>query len=340
MLCVKARHFNVYARVAHLPCRQRCVAAVCPLLKLLDNAGLRTQNGGVHITGFPVHGASKSSHPVFTRAGLVIAVILFVACSGNPRDVAVRGGMTETEIAGTAFRHVVFEKPGILPDGSLHIYIEGDGRPWINGRIPAADPTPADPLALRLMAEDTTDAVYIGRPCYFGTATDPGCGADSWTSGRYSSDVIASMAAVAGKLINRGAYRDVVLIGYSGGGVIALLLAPSTPRLAGLLTVAANLDTAAWTELHGYLPLDGSENPAVDGSTLPDGVVHVQVIGGRDDVVPASVTESYSAHKGGLEVWQYPQYDHGCCWVAIWPELLTRFAAYQEHKNALSAFAQ
>ena len=256
---------------------------------------------------------------------IAMLVALLVACSANPRDVALRNGMTESEIVGTDYRHVVFRKPGA--GDRLHLYLDGDGSPWINGRVPSADPTPVNPLALRLMALDSADVAYIGRPCYLGTAGDPGCGPQTWTSARYSSQLAASMAAVANQLIVAGDYAEVVLIGYSGGGVIALLMSEEIQGLAGILTVAANIDTTAWTEYHHYLPLSGSENPALSSTSPPPGVLHVQAIGGRDEIVPALVTERYQARKKGVEVWEYRDYDHRCCWIEQWPRLLARFEA-------------
>lgn len=260
---------------------------------------------------------------------------MLLACSVNPREFAQRNGMTEADMLGTDFRHMVFRQPG--SGGKLHIYLDGDGIPWIDGRTPSADPTPENPLVLRLMALDTADSVYIGRPCYFGMGGDPGCGPQSWTSARYSSKVTSSMVSVANKIIAEGDYSEVVLIGYSGGGVIALLMSEQMEGLAGILTVAANIDTAAWTEYHGYLPLTGSQNPALRKSDSRADVLHVQVIGGRDEEVPAIVSERYRAQKKGVEVWEYRDYDHVCCWVSEWPRVLARFAARLGEGAAKSA---
>jgi len=73
---------------------------------------------------------------------------------------------------------------------ALHVYLEGDGSPWKYRVITLPDPTPRDPLALRLMAHDPAPSVYVGRPCYNGTSKDPGCNPSLWTSGRYSIKVV------------------------------------------------------------------------------------------------------------------------------------------------------
>lgn len=48
----------------------------------------------------------------------------------------------------------------------LTIYLEGDGFAWFNPRQPPPDPTPLDPMALRLaQAQPSGNAAYLGRPC-------------------------------------------------------------------------------------------------------------------------------------------------------------------------------
>ena len=55
-----------------------------------------------------------------------------------------------------------------------------------------------------------------------------------------------------------------------------------------VITVGANLDTDAWTQHHGYLPLTGSLNPAASTAKHPWPEAHLY--GGRDTIVPASTT--------------------------------------------------
>jgi hypothetical protein len=48
-------------------------------------------------------------------------------------------------------RHLVYSRPGAA-HAPLHVYIEHDGTPWLQGVHVAADPTPRRPLVLELMA--------------------------------------------------------------------------------------------------------------------------------------------------------------------------------------------
>ena len=78
-------------------------------------------------------------------------------------------------VAGAPFQHLAIYDPAIAASATLHVYLEGDGRPWLDGgtRV-AADPTPRDALALRLMQRDGSPSLYLGRPCHF-IADDPHC---------------------------------------------------------------------------------------------------------------------------------------------------------------------
>ena len=261
------------------------------------------------------------------RTGVLLSVLaLQLGCSSALKEFVRAAQLDEVVMTGGGYRHVVLSQSGRNSHTRLHIYIGGDGQPWRGGRVPSADPTPHNFLELELLTHDVADAVYVGRPCYFGLAKDLGCTPDTWTFGRFSDDVVASMASVARQLVDSGAYTEVVLIGYSGGGALARLIAPSVPHLVGLLTVAGNLDTAAWSGIHGYLPLIRSRNPA-DEPPLDASIVQVQAIGGKDEVVPPAVTESYLKGAPQVTVWVYADYDHVCCWLAGWPSILARFEA-------------
>ena len=74
--------------------------------------------------------------------------------------------------------------------------------------------------------------------------------------------MVASLAAALRRLVAVGGFERVLLFGHSGGGVLAVLLAPRVPETAGLVTVAANLDIDRWADLHGYPRLHQSLNPA------------------------------------------------------------------------------
>ena len=201
----------------------------------------------------------------------------------------------------------------------LHVYLDGDGTPELAG-YPAVDPTPREPLVLDLMALDGGPAIYLGRPCYHGLADRASCVPALWTSARYSDTVVASMAAVARRVIAARDVERVVWIGYSGGGVLAALLARRMPETVGLVTIAANLDIDAWSDARGAPRLVDSLNPASQPA-LPPGVRQRHYAGGRDELVRPAITRQ--GVGPGAELVVVADYDHRCCWVTLWPDVLT-----------------
>jgi pimeloyl-ACP methyl ester carboxylesterase len=116
-------------------------------------------------------------------------------------------------------------------------------------------------------------------------------------------------------------FHDVVLVGHSGGGTLAWLMATQVPETSAVVTAAANLDIDLWARLHGYSLLAGSQNPALM-PPLPARIREVHYAGGRDRNVPPAVLESFAAGHPAARIVVIGDYDHECCWVARWPQLL------------------
>jgi hypothetical protein len=240
--------------------------------------------------------------------------------------LAQQDGLAASVVQGTQFRHELFVSAA--PRGSvLYVFIEGDGSPWSdNGREPAHDPTPRRPLALELAVRTPRSVMYLGRPCYFLARSDSACRPSVWTSERYSAGIVESLVAVVNRFVQEGAYRSVILIGYSGGGTLAVLMAPSIPATGAVVTIGANLDVAAWSSWHGYAPLEGSLNPAAQAPLEP-AIRQWHLVGGRDLIVPESVSRRYLDTLHRDQIWRFPSFDHACCWVEQWPNILGRIEA-------------
>ena len=249
----------------------------------------------------------------------LLSIISLGGCAApGVAEIAVRGGMTITEADGTAYRHLVVRRLGTPPRTTLHVYIEGDGIPWA-GNYPSADPTPVNALALRLAAQDPHDVAYIGRPCYFGRSETPPCHPKDWTSHRYGEPIVASMAAAI-ESVREPHHTTVVLIGHSGGGVLAALLESRVNGVVGVISIGANLDIDAWTDFHGYDRLVGSLNPIAQ--KRPPGIPHTQLVGARDRNVPEAITREYERRMSDVDRIVYGDFDHVCCWERVWPEIL------------------
>lgn len=240
------------------------------------------------------------------------------------QETAVAQGLAPIEILGDGFNHRVYLNAAARSGaGPLHLYIDGDGIPWRGPGRPAMQPTGRNPLVLRLMALDPAPAAYLGRPCYL-DAYDPAvCHPWHWTHGRYGEAVVASMVAATSHLAEDLGRHELVLIGYSGGGTLAMLMAARLPGVQAVATLGANLDLDAWVETHGYSPLRGSLDPATQPA-LPGRIAQWHWVGSADTEVPPAVVESGLRHQPTAHLEILDGIDHRCCWEQAWPGLLGR----------------
>lgn len=230
-------------------------------------------------------------------------------------------GFNSVRLEGEGFRHLAYVSDAHIRSDTLHVYVEHDGTPWLDLTHVSQDPTPRTPFALELMARDAGPRLLLGRPCYFEQTTEQRCSPLIWTRRRYSPEVVASMAAALQRFLSLHPFPRVVLIGYSGGGTLAWLMAAQVPETAAIVTVAANLDTEGWTRIHGYSPLAGSLNPALM-TPLPSTIGQLHYVGGRDRNVPPPVVQSFARRHPEARVIELADFDHECCWIERWPKLL------------------
>jgi pimeloyl-ACP methyl ester carboxylesterase len=259
-----------------------------------------------------------------------VAVLAACVSSRNDKaaDIAQGSGLVARRFDAGPFVLAGWQKPGRAEGGTLAIYLEGDGRAWINrGRV-AENPTPDDPVALRLAATDPAPAVlYLARPCQYVEGADfRHCAPLYWSTGRFAPEIVAAtMRAIDIAKAETGAAK-IELVGYSGGGVLALLVAARRRDVADLITVASPLDTTAWTRHHGVSPLSDSLDPvavAPDLATLPQ----LHLVGGKDEIVPRDVVESYrraARDRADIRIISIAGYGHECCWAENWPALVAQ----------------
>lgn len=169
---------------------------------------------------------------------------------------------------------------------------------------------------------DVAPALYLGRPCYHGLANDKGCTPLVWTHERYGSAVVESLLAALERRVGRE--RPLVLIGHSGGGALALLLAVRLQNACGVVTLAGNLDLAGWTELHGYAPLRGSLDPLA-ARPLPASQFQLHYAGSEDRQIPATLIARAALTLGGTAR-VLPAVGHTEGWLQVWPSLLAEIA--------------
>lgn len=208
----------------------------------------------------------------------------------------------------------------------LTIYLEGDGVAWISRSRPSPDPTPDDPVALRLAALDgSPNVAWIARPCqYTPMERNPECRTLYWTNGRFAKPVVDATDAVITSIKQVADAGRIHLVGYSGGGGLAVLVAARRNDVASIRTLAGNLDHRTFTSHHGVSPMDQSLNPADDAKRV-QAIPQTHWVGGEDKTVPPVIAQSFLRQMG----------DTRCALLQIAPDT-THTKGWERHWMPLS----
>lgn len=268
------------------------------------------------------------------RVAALWVLTLLCGCAHAPPDADARAA-TADAIATTAgwqrlrvrtemFVLAAYASPPVAdtPD-VLTVYIEGDGLAWLNVSTASTDPTPLNPLALKLAVRDPGRSVaWLARPCQY-TLSDapPECSIKWWTSHRFAEEVIAASTAAIDQLKRRVNARHIALVGYSGGGAVAALVAARRSDVIHLTTVAGNLDHRMWTQWHALTPLSGSLDAADVASSLA-GIAQTHWVGGRDKIIGRRLADAFAARAPRAsrpQINVLAEADHYCCWDKYWP---------------------
>lgn len=209
---------------------------------------------------------------------------------------------------------------------AITVYIEGDGLAWLSRSQPSGDPTPLTPMTLSLASMDPgANVVYLARPCQY--ARGPRCEIAYWTNKRYAPEIITAYHDVLNQIkATTGGTARFHLIGYSGGGGIAALIAQGRDDIASLRTVAGNTNTDLFTSEHALSPMTGSVNPVAGAAKLAS-LPQIHFIGEDDTLVPPAIAQSFIAiqqpnHCATLEI--VPGATHNKGWTDQWPALLAK----------------
>ena len=237
---------------------------------------------------------------------LAIAILALglAACASPRQDLASR--LSKSGFEGRWHSHggvtmliAVREGRG----GTPILVIEGDGTAYGPGGTPHSDPTPVEPTAPKIAqalarAYPDSQVIYAARPCQFFTEAElKNCPQSLWTQGRFSAPVRAAYHALIGD-------AKPVIVGYSGGGVIAAHLT-AEGRATALVTVAAPLALNQWAASHGISGFALEDDPLLKRSNIQ--VPERHIAGSHDRTVSPSVIDRFSPN----DVWLVQRGEHG-----------------------------
>lgn len=267
------------------------------------------------------------------RLTLILLVLILSGCADlspqtrwhHAEDLASKAHWQKLRLLADPFILSAYVPNGTPQTDLLTVYIEGDGLAWISRSQPSGDPTPRNPIGLELALRHPQGiAVYLARPCqYVDSGDNKNCRTEFWTNKRFSPEVIEASNLAISELKRRFGATRLMLVGYSGGGAVAALVATRRNDVEQLVTVAGNMDHRKWAEMHSVSELVGSLNPADEWRALSR-LSQRHFIGGHDEVVGRAVIDSYASHfvfSPKPEIVMITEFDHVCCWVDKWESI-------------------
>lgn len=248
-------------------------------------------------------------------------------------SIAQSNNFTKQLIKTHTFTLTSFQKfstPHSTSHKAMTIYIEGDGRTWITRSKLSDNPTPKNPLALKLAVLDNSQNVaYLARPCqYTPHDLDQACNPLVWSDHRFSEKTVQSMNEAIEILKNTAKSKQIHLVGFSGGGAIAILIAARRNDIASLRTVAGDLNPGALSQYHHTSPLTGSLDPIAIAQKLIS-LPQQHFAGEKDKTVPSFIAKDFVTQMrkfGGNCASEtiIENVTHHDGWEAIWPTLLQK----------------
>ncbi len=243
------------------------------------------------------------------------------------RQITEQAGFQPITFNTNMFGIAGFFKSAPTSNKVASVYIEGDGFAWIDRYTISRNPTPRNPVALKLAVRDPSPIVfYLARPCqYVDLKQERFCNNKYWTNYRFSSDVIQSYNEVLNDIRDRFGVSGFNLVGFSGGGAVAVLVASRRSDIVSIRTVAGNLDHVTLNRRKGVSPLTGSLNAADVAAKVSD-IPQIHFVGGRDNIIGQYIAEIFKARAGRTDciaIRRVPGASHTGGWPDKWRYLLT-----------------
>ena len=260
---------------------------------------------------------------------LVFASLLLGSCAFKTVPQTANGQSIESLGFNAIPVHPIFKaylriRPSddALRARTLTIYIEGDGASWLFKTIPPRNPTPDQSLVVALAASDSNPYIlYLARPCQFiDVQTIKECDESLWTDGRFSTQVITLFNQAIDEIVRSMPPLRLNLVGHSGGGTLATLIAAQRSDVNCLVTLASPLDLSAWTQALAIAPLLKSKNPAEPNANLKQ-IRQTHYLGENDRIVTKESIGRYRNFPPQTEFITISGFDHRKFWVEHWPML-------------------
>lgn len=265
---------------------------------------------------------------------VAVLSLILTACASQPnlaqlQQSANTKAMQLVDVASHRFAIRTYQRL-LDQHAPIHVYIEGDGFAYINAAQASNDPTPHTATGLALaLADNAANVVYLARPCQYTLAKSPSCNVAFWTSARFSEPIIAAMDDALNQIKQAHGTQKMALIGYSGGGAVAVLLAARRTDIQSLRTVAGNLNHQAVNQFHHVSPMPQSLN-AIDVTNQIRQIPQVHFVGGQDTVIPSFIAQQFAQKVGACaQLSMVKNASHSDGWQENWPQLMQQIPRCQ-----------
>ncbi|WP_417519746.1 MULTISPECIES: alpha/beta hydrolase [Pseudomonadota] len=274
---------------------------------------------------------------IFQRARHICLALLFLPVLSSCQTLTATGAYRQADEMAAAARwsaayaetpHFTLKTylgPQRAPERPIVIYLEGDGFAWVKDNWVSPDPTPRDPFMLQVaLRDDYYNAFYLARPCQYviETGHSANCRSALWTDARFNEVVIADMSQAIDQILAKRAHHGMVLVGGSGGGAVAILLAAYRNDIDAIVTLSGLLNHRTWTRYHKISPLDQSLDPA-DFYPQIASIPQFHLLAGDDTVIPVRLSKHelvrlMHLYPDSVSWREIPEIDHSCCWGQYW----------------------
>ena len=263
---------------------------------------------------------------------LCVAVFLLHGCAaGMVADrtsladrISREGGLEKSYLKTSSFTLTAYSRTS-QPGDVLNLYIEGDGSAWITPTWRSVDPSPRNPLGLKMATLDpAANVAYLARPGQYPAPDSSPVDPVYWSDKRFAPEVITAMNEAIDSMKAITGVSKINLVGYSGGAAIAVLITSRRGDIISLRTVAGNLDPEAVNRYHRVSPLAGSLNP-MDVADKLKGLPQRHFVGSEDAVIPAFIALSFIKRVGNpdcQEITIVEGASHSKGWQEQWKLLL------------------
>jgi pimeloyl-ACP methyl ester carboxylesterase len=222
-----------------------------------------------------------------------------------------------------------FHLAGLLkvaePGEDLVVYVEGDGRGVSRGRV-NADPTPHEAMTLELALQDPAPRIlYLARIGQYMPAYATPTNKMYWSSGRFAPAAVAAANEAINQAKLKSGAAGVHLIGFSGGGGLAVLLAESRSDVKSLVTVAGLLDTEWWVKSKNYKPMNQSWNPADKAEDIRE-IPQIHFYGTDDSLITPEMSQVFASRASFAKLSRVAiSAGHDKGWPKKWGGILDRY---------------